>query len=158
MASVTTRGRWTHGHQTLATILRGRGFDTAAFVGSVVLAASRGLNAGFDVYGDGRTPGRALGPGLQRSAQDVVDEAVAWLDKRDGSPFFLWVHLYDPHAPYDPPEPYRTAYRDDLYAGEIAFADEQIGRLLDVLDRRRDVRSDGGCRRRRSRRVPERTR
>jgi arylsulfatase A-like enzyme len=125
-------------HQTLAEILKGRGFDTAAFVGSAVLSAGRGLEAGFDVYRDGITSGPpAAGRGLQRHADQVVDEAVTWLDGWDGTSFLLWVHLYDPHAPYDPPEPFRTAYRDDLYAGEIAFADAQIGRLLDVLDRRR---------------------
>jgi arylsulfatase A-like enzyme len=124
-------------HQTLAAMLRGRGFDTAAFVGSVVLGASRGLAAGFDLYQDGLKTGRPLSAGLQRPADHVVDEAVAWLEGRNDRPFLLWVHLYDPHAPYDPPEPFRTAYRDDLYAGEIAFVDEQIGRLLDVLDRRR---------------------
>ena len=124
-------------HQTLAEILRARGFDTAAFVGSVVLGASRGLAAGFDVYQDGLKAGRPLSAGLQRPADHVVDEAVAWLNRRTDRPFLLWAHLYDPHAPYDPPEPFRTAYRDNPYAGEIAFADEQIGRLLDVLDQRR---------------------
>ncbi|MGH9315456.1 MAG: sulfatase family protein [Vicinamibacterales bacterium] len=125
-------------HQTLAEVLQRRGFETAAFVGSVVLSAGRGLEAGFDVYDDGITKGRpATGRGLQRPADHVVDQAIAWLEGRRDAPFFLWVHLYDPHAPYDPPEPFRTAYGDDPYAGEIAFADAQLGRLLDVLDRRR---------------------
>lgn len=130
-------GSLTAGHQTLAEVLQRRGFETAAFVGSVVLHAGRGLAAGFDVYHDGITAGRPAAGGLQRPADQVVDEAVAWLEGRHGTSFFLWVHLYDPHAPYDPPEPFRTTYGDDLYAGEIAFADAQIGRLLDVLDRRR---------------------
>jgi choline-sulfatase len=125
-------------HQTLAEVLKRRGFETAAFVGSVVLRTGRGLEAGFDTYNDGITEDRpAAGGGLQRTADRVVDEAVAWLEGLRGTSFFLWVHLYDPHAPYDPPEPFRTAYGDDLYAGEIAFADAQIGRLLEVLDRRR---------------------
>ena len=130
-------GRLSAHHQTLAEILRGRGFHTAAFVASVVLGPGRGLDAGFDVYEAGLTKGRRVAGGLQRPADHVVDDAVAWLEARDDSPFFAWVHLYDPHAPYDPPEPHRTAYRDDPYAGEIAFVDEQVGRLLNVLDRRR---------------------
>jgi arylsulfatase A-like enzyme len=124
-------------HQTLAEVLQRRGFETAAFVGSAVLSADRGLEAGFEVYHDGISKGGpAVGRGLQRPADHVVDEALGWLEVRNDRPFFLWVHLYDPHAPYEPPEPFRTAYADP-YAGEIAFADAQIGRLLGVLERRR---------------------
>ena len=65
-----------------------------------------------------------------------MTDAVRWLDSVAGSRFFLWAHLYDPHRPYDPPEPYRSTYSDP-YVGEIAFADSQIGRLLDALDARR---------------------
>ncbi|HXW04955.1 MAG TPA: sulfatase [Vicinamibacterales bacterium] len=125
-------------YQTLAEVLQRRGFETGAFVGSVVLEHGRGLEAGFDVYSDGITTGRtSSGIGLQRRADQIVDEAIAWLEERDRAPFLLWVHLYDPHAPYAPPEPFRTAYGDDPYAGEVAFADAQVGRLLDALDGRR---------------------
>ena len=124
------------GERTLARVLHERGFETAAFVGSVVLGAGRGLEAGFAVYHDGITNGRRSIGSLQRPADYVIDDAVRWLDGRRNTPFLLWVHLYDPHAPYDPPEPFRTAYKDDPYAGEIAFADAQLGRLLDVLERR----------------------
>jgi arylsulfatase A-like enzyme len=65
-----------------------------------------------------------------------MTEAIRWLDQVDGSPFFLWTHLYDPHRPYDPPEPFRSKHLDP-YVGEIAFADAQIGRLLESLDRHR---------------------
>ena len=65
-----------------------------------------------------------------------MTDAIRWLDGIEGSRFFLWVHLYDPHRPYNPPEPYRSTYGDP-YVGEIAFADSQIGRLLETLDRRR---------------------
>jgi arylsulfatase A-like enzyme len=65
-----------------------------------------------------------------------MGDAIHWLDSVGDSPFLLWAHLYDPHRPYDPPEPYRTTYAHDLYLGEIAFADAQIGRLLDALARR----------------------
>ena len=124
-------------HGTLAKVLHARGFETAAFVGSLVLGAGRGLDVGFDVYHDGITKGRPSIGSLQRPADYVIDEALRWLEGRRDTPFFLWVHLYDPHAPYDPPEPYRTAHRDDPYAGEIAFVDAQVGRLVDVLERRR---------------------
>ena len=66
---------------------------------------------------------------------ETVDEALRWLSGVGDSHFFLWVHLYDPHRPYDPPEPFRSAFHDP-YIGEIAFADSQVGRLLDALDRR----------------------
>jgi arylsulfatase A-like enzyme len=121
-------------HTTLAEILRGYGFRTGAFVGSVVLDADRGLARGFDRY-SGVTSGTLTGPERQRRADEVVADALRWLDEIGDSKFFLWAHLYDPHLPYDPPEPYRSAYFDQ-YIGEIVFADSQIGRLLDALDRK----------------------
>ena len=135
-------------HTTLAEVLHDRGFQTGAFVGSIVLGPERGLAYGFDRYsgvGSAR-PDRSLAEdagkspagsrGRQRRADEVVTDAVRWLDGVAGSRFFLWAHLYDPHGPYDPPEPYRSTYSDP-YIGEIAFADSQIGRLLDALDARR---------------------
>ena len=121
---------------TLAETLLARGYRTGAFVGSVVLDPDRGLKQGFEQYrsvdgASGRPSERR-----QRRADRVVADAVHWLDTIDGSRFFLWVHLYDPHRPYDPPEPYASRYGDNLYIGEIAFADSQIGRLLEALDRR----------------------
>jgi arylsulfatase A-like enzyme len=126
-------------HTTLAETLRAQGFRTGAFVGSVVLDADRGLAQGFDEYSgvdaDGASE-RAPGPPRQRRADEVVTDALRWIDGIDGSRFFVWAHLYDPHRPYDPPEPFRSRYTDP-YVGEIAFADAQIGRLLQALDRRK---------------------
>jgi choline-sulfatase len=124
------------GHTTLAEWLQARAFRTAAFVGSIVLDKDRGLAQGFDEY-RGVTPSSDPGPGgRQRRADEVVGEAIRWLDSdRADSPFLLWAHLFDPHRPYNPPEPYSTRYAHNLYVGEIAFADEQIGVLLDVLER-----------------------
>ena len=119
--------------QTLAKMLRSRGFRTGAFVGSVVLHADRGLDAGFDTYGD--VPQDAVGgDGRQRPGNQVVDEAIAWLEGSAGAPFLLWTHLNDPHLPYDPPEPYLSAHSSP-YIGELLFADAQLGRLLRAIDR-----------------------
>jgi arylsulfatase A-like enzyme len=123
-------------HETLAALLRRRGFQTAAFVSSAILMADRGLASGFETYDDRRASSRAIAGGLQRPANETVDAALTWLEGRHDKPFFLWVHLYDPHAPYDPPEPFRTAYRDNPYAGEIAFADAEVGRLTAFLEAR----------------------
>lgn len=123
-------------YATLAELLRTRGYRTGAFVGSVVLNGDRGLARGFEAYGEvsgKQTDGRPL---LQRRGDEVVSEAIRWLDRLDGEPFFLWVHLFDPHRPYDPPEPY-AAHSADAYVGEIRFADAQIGRLIDALETRR---------------------
>jgi arylsulfatase A-like enzyme len=127
------------GHATLAETLQATGFRTGAFVGSIVPAPGRGLDRGFDEYtGPGSAvPNSAIeSRARQRRADAVVTDAVQWLDSVAGSRFFLWAHLYDAHRPYDPPEPYRSAYHDP-YVGEIAFADSQIGRLLGALEARR---------------------
>ena len=136
-------------HTTLAEILKSQGLETAAFVGSAVLDAERGLEQGFIQYRGvshttlkGRTTGVVVdratstmtADSRQRRADEVVTDATRWLDGINGRPFFLWTHLYDPHRPYDPPEPFRSRYFDP-YIGEIAFADSQIGRLIDALDR-----------------------
>src|SRR5262249_20762587 len=117
-------------HATLAGILHDRGFHTAAFVGSVVLAGDRGLSRGFDVYDDGRGTGTQVPK--RRPGNEVVDRARAWIDGLDGKPFFLWVHLYDVHAPQSLPVDVRRAY-GDRYEGGIAYVDAQIGRVLDAL-------------------------
>ena len=118
-------------YTTLAEVLRGNGARTAAFVGSAVVDARRGLAQGFDLYSDGQRGNR--NPRLRRPANVVVDEATAWL-ARQQTPFFAWVHLYDAHAPYALPEPYRTMYEDAPYLGAIAFMDSQLQRLLKLLD------------------------
>jgi arylsulfatase A-like enzyme len=118
-------------YTTLAEVLRGNGVRTAAFVGSAVVDARRGLAQGFDLYSDGQRGNR--NPRLRRPANVVVDEANVWL-ARQQTPFFAWVHLYDAHAPYTLPEPYRTMYEDAPYLGAIAFMDSQLQRLLKLLD------------------------
>jgi len=120
----------------LAERLRDDGYRTAAFVSSYVLDATFGLDRGFDLYDD--RMGNAE-PNVrfqsERTANGVVDAALGWLDTESDQPFFAWVHFYDPHTPFAPPEEYRARF-DDPYDGEIAFVDDQLRRLIDWLDRR----------------------
>jgi arylsulfatase A-like enzyme/tetratricopeptide (TPR) repeat protein len=127
---------------TLAEVLAARGYETGAFIAAFVLDGRWGLKQGFSPYDDkfDLKKYRHLDLGeVQRPGNDVVDAALAWLDTAKAKPFFAWVHLYDPHVPYAPPEPYASAYARrglyGLYDGEIAFMDEQIGRLTDWLAR-----------------------
>ena len=118
---------------TVVERMNAQGFRTAAFVGAMVLAAGRGLARGFDEYDDGARAGAP--PLRRRPANEVVDAATRWLQRGDGAPFFLWVHLFDAHAPQRLPDAYGRRYGDS-YSGAIDFMDSQIGRLLDVLEQR----------------------
>lgn len=121
---------------TLATVLRARGYDTGAVIAAAVLDRRFGLNHGFDFYYDHFNFSRLAESNLdfmERPANDVIDQALKWLAKPRKGPFFLWVHLYDPHHPYNPPAPFNETYKANLYDGEIAFADAQLGRLLGYL-------------------------
>jgi len=122
----------------LAKILQDQGWDTAAYVGSSVLKGRFGFNQGFAVYDD-EMPTSKSGSAQEepeRRAGEVVDRAVKWLDTQSGKPFFLWVHVYDPHIPYDPPAPFREKYRGRPYDGEIAYTDQQLGKLFDAAARK----------------------
>ena len=124
---------------TLASILQERGWDTGAFVSSAVLKKRFGFDHGFAVYDDQMPrPGNTQEflEDAERRAGDTVDHAVAWLNGRSEKPFFMWVHLYDPHTPYDPPSPFREQYKDRPYDGEIAYADRELGRLMEALERK----------------------
>jgi arylsulfatase A-like enzyme/tetratricopeptide (TPR) repeat protein len=120
-------------HRTLGTLLKAQGYRTAAFVGAYPVAAAFGFRQGFDTFSEDFKESPIPGAGAQRPANEVVDATLGWLASQAGAPFFLWMHLYDPHAPYDPPEPYRTKFAGRPYDGEIAFADAQLGRLFDWL-------------------------
>jgi choline-sulfatase len=132
---------------TLATVLRGRGYRTGGFVAAFVLDRRWGINQGFDRYFDdfdlSKYKVEAGLDAVQRPASEVIDKAIEWLDQEARRPFFAWVHLYEPHAPYDPPEPIRGLFPATMvgaYDAEIATADLQVGRLLSHLaaDRRLD--------------------
>jgi arylsulfatase A-like enzyme len=125
---------------TLAEILNTNRFHTGAFVGSYVLNAATGLNQGFDRYGDEfiHTPDAVNAVRLRRPANEVADDAIDWMARvPPADPFFAWLHFYDPHAPYEPPEPFASIYGSEGYLGAIAFVDSQIGRVLDALRQRR---------------------
>ncbi|MGE0454562.1 MAG: sulfatase-like hydrolase/transferase [Vicinamibacteria bacterium] len=124
-------------HPTLASVLKQRGYVTGGFVGAYPVSRDSGLDRGFDVFDDPFAGAPGGGPRLEQSARPaglVVDAALAWLEKAGGQPFFAWVHLFDPHAPYEPPPPFAERFAKAPYDGEIAYADQQIGRLLEWLD------------------------
>ncbi len=115
--------------------LRDAGYTTAAFVSAAVLDRDAGLARGFAAYDDTvRVGDRRAFDYQERAANQTVDALLPRLPALK-PPFFLWVHFYDPHAPYVPPEPYASRFKDRPYDGEIAFMDAQLGRLLDALKR-----------------------
>jgi arylsulfatase A-like enzyme/Tfp pilus assembly protein PilF len=127
--------------QTLAATLKARGYATGGFIAAYVLDSKWGIAQGFDTYFDDFDLSKykvfSMGA-IQRPGNEVVDHALPWIDQHRGKPFFAWVHLYDAHAPYSPPEPFKSRYAGDPYQGEISFADAQVGRVVQFL-RDRDL-------------------
>jgi arylsulfatase A-like enzyme/Flp pilus assembly protein TadD len=124
----------------LAEVLKKAGFTTGAFVSSVVLDPSSGLDRGFDTYSaefEGGAEEAQFLNTVQKKGDRTTAEAIAWLEKSAPASgrLFLWLHLYDPHDPYEPPEPYASRFRDRPYDGEVAFADSLVKRLDDSLGR-----------------------
>ena len=127
----------------LPEILQKSGYHTAAFIGSIILdphaSMAPGFDRGFGFFDAGfhvkPDPGQDRYNTVERRAGDVVAHAITWLNKNRQSPFFVWVHLYDPHAPYDPPPPYDKRFTDP-YDGEIAYADASLGKLFTYLRQR----------------------
>ena len=133
------RGRLDSKLPNLAYSLQQAGYRTGAFLASVVLYAKHGLNHGFDIYDDDMAGGVQHGheEHLMRNADLVVDRALEWLRGEPDGQFFCWVHLFDPHAPYQGhAEVFGDQFRDLPYDGDIAFADLHIGRLVDDLKAR----------------------
>lgn len=140
---------------TLPEIFAASGYRTGAVVGAFPVSSKLGFDRGFEFYDDYFSPFNALTrltfarfagdfglvqtkARLQRRAAEVTDRALAWLESGDGRPFFLWVHYFDPHTPYDPPPEYLPAGNTDppevrAYDGEVAYMDAEIGRLLDYV-------------------------
>jgi tetratricopeptide (TPR) repeat protein len=121
-------------HRTAAEILRERGFRTGAAVSSYVLRSDTGVSDGFEFYDDS-IPVATAGAlsNHQRSGTDALKAALPWLDANASQPFFFFFHIYEPHAPYSPPEPFRSQYASQPYDGEIAAADAIVGALIDKL-------------------------
>jgi arylsulfatase A-like enzyme/Flp pilus assembly protein TadD len=124
-------------------ILQAHGYHTAAFLGSIILNSASPFAAGFDrgfqTYDAGfanQGPGEDRYHTVQRRGSEVVAHALAWLTKHPSGPFFVWVHLYDAHDPYDPPEPYKSRYASEPYDGGIAYEDAVVGRLFQQLKAR----------------------
>ena len=122
------------GQPVLSAAIKSAGYQTAAFIGAFVLDARFGLSRGFDVYDDryGERPSAGRVDVVERPAEQVTASAAAWI-KAAAAPWFAWVHLYDPHEPYAPPEPFASRYRTALYDGEVAYSDAALGRMLDEL-------------------------
>lgn len=126
---------------TLAEAFKAAGFDTAAFVSSIVLSRQSGLARGFDEYSDRFDLGPDAGDEarfldiLEKRGDVAVTDATTWLEQHAQRRTFVWIHLYDPHAPYEPPEPYASKFADRPYDGEVAWSDELVGRLDRTLTR-----------------------
>jgi tetratricopeptide (TPR) repeat protein len=106
---------------------------TAAVVSSFVLDRRFNLSQGFDSYDDRFQAVHKIGDLAERKGDETTVRATAWLDAHAKQPFFLFVHYYDPHDPYEPPAPFAAQWKDDVYSGEVAFADHGVGQLLEKL-------------------------
>jgi arylsulfatase A-like enzyme/Flp pilus assembly protein TadD len=132
----------TAAHPTLPELLQKQGYRTAAFIGAVILDSKTlapGLDRGFEFYDNfpERPQTKSRWGRLERRGMDVVQHAEDWLDTHiKAEPHFVWVHLYDPHDPYEPPPPYSGKYQDRLYDGEIAYADSALGHFLAFLKKK----------------------
>ncbi|HUJ95138.1 MAG TPA: sulfatase-like hydrolase/transferase [Terriglobales bacterium] len=125
-------------HPTLAQALHENGYSTAAFIGAVILdskSLAPGLDRGFDFYDNfpQHPQTKSRWGRVERRGMDVAQRAEAWLKAHPSGPHFVWVHLYDPHDPYEPPLPFSLTYKDHLYDGEIAYADSALAHFLDYV-------------------------
>ncbi len=128
-------------HATWAELLKGRGYHTAAFIGAVILDSKTlapGLDRGFDFYDNfakNASPQSHWGR-VERRGMDVVQRAESWLNLNPAGPHFVWIHLYDPHDPYEPPPPFSEIYKGRMYDGEIAYADSALKNFVSYLQQR----------------------
>ena len=125
-------------HPTVAELLKKTSYHTAAFIGAVILDSKTlapGFDRGFDYYDNfpEHPQTKSRWGRVERRGMDVVQRAEAWLTKHPAAPHFMWIHLYDPHDPYEPPPPYSVTYKDHLYDGEIAYADSALGHFIAYL-------------------------
>jgi arylsulfatase A-like enzyme/Flp pilus assembly protein TadD len=120
---------------TLAEFLKGHGYSTGAFVGAFALDSRFGLHQGFDTYDDEFEDKWVKEPStIERNAEEVIAKSLDWL-KRQKAPWFLFVHCWDPHGPYEPPEPFLTQYKNHPYTGEVAYVDFTLAKLFAYLEK-----------------------
>ena len=127
-------------HATWAALLKKKGYHTAAFIGAVILDAKTlapGLDQGFDFYDNfpEHAETKERWGRVERRGAEVVNHAEKWLTAHPTGQHFVWVHLYDPHDPYEPPAPFSDKYKDHLYDGEIAYADSVLGNFIAYLNK-----------------------
>ncbi|HSF17524.1 MAG TPA: sulfatase-like hydrolase/transferase [Vicinamibacteria bacterium] len=124
--------------RTLTEAYRAAGYRTAAFVGSFALDSRFGLDQGFELYDDfyGDTSALSDFAISERSADAVLGPALEWLSEPRDAPWFAFIHLYDPHAPYEPPTRFRDKFASEPYRGEVAYVDEALGKFLEELTKR----------------------
>jgi choline-sulfatase len=127
------QSRLPEGSLTLAEMLKARGFTTGAVISSFVLDRRFGTGQGFDRYDDRFQAVHKIGDLSERKGDEATRVARQWLDEQKDKPFFLFLHLYDPHDPYQPPEPFASEWKDHPYEGEVAFADHGVGQILEKL-------------------------
>ena len=125
-------------HPTWAELLKENGYQTAAFIGAVILDSKQlapGLDRGFGFYDNfpEHAQTKSRWGRVERRGTEVVRRAEGWRSVHPGGAHFMWIHLYDPHDPYEPPEPYSGRYKGHLYDGEIAYADSALGNFLSYL-------------------------
>jgi choline-sulfatase len=125
-------------HPTLAELFKRQGYHAAAFIGAVILDSKTlapGFDRGFDFYDNfpERPQTKSRWGRVERRGLQVVQHAETWLSRHPAGPHFMWIHLYDPHDPYEPPAPYSQIYRDHLYDGEIAYADSALAHFITYL-------------------------
>ncbi len=129
-------------HATLAELLKKNGYRTAAFIGAVILDSKTlapGLDRGFDFYDNfpEHSPTKSRWGRVERRGMEVVQHAETWMTAHPAGTHFVWIHLYDPHDPYEPPPPYSQTYKDRLYDGEIAYADSALAHFVAYLKNNR---------------------
>ena len=125
-------------HLTWAELLHQQGYRTAAVIGAVILDSKTlapGLDRGFEFYDNfpEHSKTKSRWGRVERRGMDVAQRAEAWLTAHPQGPHFVWIHLYDPHDPYEPPAPYSQTYKDHLYDGEIAYADSALANFIAYL-------------------------
>jgi choline-sulfatase len=123
------------GLKLISEVFQSRGFATSAFIGAMVLDSSFGLDRGFDVYADRFDAYNPLNlwSEIRKPADAVLGESRLWIEQQRGRRFFSWIHLYDPHAPWTPPSPFREQYPGHPYRATVAFMDAELGKFFNFL-------------------------